>query len=70
MKNLFRFFALFLVVASFASCRKDYTCTCELTFAGAEPTTVIIDLPNLKKSEAEAQCESSDAQEGYSCTLN
>jgi hypothetical protein len=44
------------VVAFFASCKKDYTCTC--TFLGTSET---VDYNDLKKSEAEtaeASCTS------------
>jgi hypothetical protein len=36
------------VVAFFASCKKDYTCTCSIL-----GTTTTVDYPGLSKSEAE-----------------
>jgi len=60
------------VVAFFASCKKDYTCTCVNT-SGIEhlyPTTTV-PYNGLKKSEAETAktaCTLSNGTSYYTCT--
>lgn len=60
------------VVAFFASCKKDYTCTCVDTSGvlPLEPTTTT-DYNGLKKSEADAQktvCTAFNSLSYYTCT--
>ncbi len=42
------------VVAFFASCKKDYSCTCP-TILGGVNTTISVDYNDLKKSDADDQ---------------
>jgi hypothetical protein len=59
--------ALSIVVASLASCKKDYTCDC--TIAGQTTSTPIND---AKKADAEDACNALDVAAklaGGSCTL-
>ena len=60
------------VVAFFASCKKDYVCTCVDT-SGIEPLypTTTVPYNGLKKSEAEtaeAACTLSNGISFYTCT--
>ena len=57
MKNLVKFSLILLTVISFASCTKEYTCTC--TIDGALPTVGTIEAKN--KSEAKSECDEGDA---------
>lgn len=70
MKNVLKTLALAtIVVVSFASCKKDYTCTC--TDANGEQTVTTYE--NVKKSDAEAACEVSSTAYlllGGSCSFN
>ncbi|MFY9309576.1 MAG: hypothetical protein WAQ28_11065 [Bacteroidia bacterium] len=54
---------LFIAVVSafsFASCKKDRTCTCTLTSdaPGATPTTTMVTYTDAKKGDARAACYS------------
>ena len=66
MKKVLTIAAVVALTASFTSCRKDYTCDCSDDWYDTE-------LPNYKKSEAEAACESIDTSEkaagGTGCSL-
>ena len=59
------------VVAFFASCKKDYVCTCVDTF-DVDPITTTTPYDGLKKSEAadqETVCESLNGIDvDYTCT--
>lgn len=61
-------FAAFIAVASFSSCKKDYTCECK-TSAG---TVTNIPINDAKKADATDACNASDLIYkigGGSCTL-
>jgi len=68
MKKVFSFLAVVVFIATFTSCKKDYTCTC--TIAGVEQATPLDD---MKKSDAEDACATLDTAAqlaGGSCTLD
>ena len=57
MKKLL--FIAVVAVASLASCKKDYTCTCNYTYNGvADPTPDVTTIVGVSKSTAQAQCAS------------
>jgi hypothetical protein len=70
-----KIFALAIVVLAFASCKKDYTCTCKVSDSstGTEITTPT-EFNGLSKSDADAaktSCESVNGSVGTittSCT--
>jgi hypothetical protein len=45
-----------VIAASFASCKKDYTCVCTYTYAGTTETYTY-DLGKIKKKDAKASCD-------------
>lgn len=52
--------AAVIVAASFASCKKDYTCVCTFTDAGTT-STYTYDLGKIKKKDAKASCDAAGA---------
>lgn len=73
MKKVLLFVAV-VIAASFASCKKDRTCTCTFT-SGTYTSTSIATYPSSKKSAARANCLSSTESNGgvtytTTCTLN
>ena len=52
MKKLFPVLA-FAMIMTFASCKKDHTCTC--TYSSGDPD--IYQLPDTKKGDAEDACD-------------
>ena len=57
-------FALF----GLASCKKDYTCECKITFMGQ--TTTSTTTINAKKKDAQTTCENgTNAATGVTCAL-
>lgn len=68
MKKIFSLLAVVAILASFTSCKKDYTCTC--TIAGVDTATPLDD---QSKSDAEDACAVLDTAAqlaGGSCTLD
>ena len=62
MKKLL--FIAAVALASLASCKKDYTCTCNTTFNGvADPNPNVTTIVGVSKSTAEANCASYSATE-------
>ncbi len=53
-----------VAVASLASCKKDYTCTCTTSAAGFTGTPQVTTYPKAKKSAARANCLSSTETQG------
>lgn len=64
MKKLLFVFAI-AAVGSLASCKKDYTCTCDV--AGQEVSTAIND---AKKGDAEDACDALEVTADVTCTLD
>lgn len=63
--------AIAFVAISFASCKKDYTCTCTTTGGGSSVTTLV----GVSKKTAKANCVSTTISAmGYAetetCTLS
>ncbi|MES2515878.1 MAG: hypothetical protein V4580_17115 [Bacteroidota bacterium] len=61
--------AAVVIAASFASCKKDYTCVCTGTNNGVSGSYTY-DLGKIKKKDAKASCESAGAAwiaYGYTC---
>jgi len=59
------------VVALFASallfsCKKDYTCTCQVTPTGGTATTIPVQFSKVKKKDAEDGCKK--AEDTYKLT--
>ena len=52
---------------SFASCKKDRTCTCveTSTFPGSTPSTTVQTFTDSKKGDARAACLSASASEDF-----
>ena len=75
MKKVLLFVAV-VTAASFASCKKDHTCTCTTTYSGSTITTTdITTFPSSTKKAASANCLSSTSTLGTStrtqkCDLN
>lgn len=57
MKKLAFIAAATLVVASFTSCKKDYTCTCK----GDNTATTVLPYEGVKKADATDACDQSQA---------
>lgn len=53
MKKITLFAAAFVAI-SFASCKKDYTCTCTSAFGGSQ----VIKIEGVSKKAAQANCTS------------
>jgi hypothetical protein len=64
MKKVLLSVAVIAALASFSSCKKDYTCTCN--FSGQ---TFTYELKDLSKSDAETACDVYSIG-GYSCSLD
>jgi hypothetical protein len=58
MKKVFSIVAMVALVATFTSCKKDYTCECVTTVNGAEMGRASA-TKNLSKSDAEEWCSGS-----------
>jgi len=68
MKKLAPIVALTLMAAAFASCKKDYTCTCKNSTGG----TFTYPFNKAKKKDAKAACDTWDnlyKSSGGSCSL-
>lgn len=48
--------AAVVIAASFASCKKNYTCVCTYTYAGTTETYTY-DLGKIKKKDAKSSCD-------------
>jgi hypothetical protein len=48
--------AAVVIAASFASCKKDYTCVCTVTSGGVS-TNYTYDLGKIKKKDAKSSCD-------------
>jgi hypothetical protein len=59
MKKILLFAVIAVVGASFASCKKDYTCTCTIKETGSPDQTVSATIKNVTKSDAKKSCEGS-----------
>lgn len=55
MKKIVPILAL-AAIAAFASCKKEYSCTCSYKATGID-TTIKHDLGKQKKSDAESSCD-------------
>ena len=78
MKKNIVILSIALVAISFASCKKDRTCTCVVNAGspGAQDETTIITLKKVTKSTAKEACVSADYlpsgqpyTEKHTCTL-
>jgi hypothetical protein len=61
--------AAVIVAASFASCKKNYTCVCTDTYNGTTETYTY-DLGKIKKKDAKSKCDAVGAiwvADGGSC---
>ena len=61
--------AAVVIAASFASCKKDYTCVCTGT-SSVYNSSYTFDLGKIKKKDAKASCDaagSSWSSIGYTC---
>ncbi len=61
--------AAVIVAASFASCKKNYTCTCSGTYNGVSGTYTY-DLGKIKKKDAKSSCDAAGSTwvtVGYTC---
>jgi hypothetical protein len=68
MKKTLLFFGI-IAVCSFASCKKDYTCTCTSTVNGTSSGTADITTFNgVSKSAARANCQSTSSTGTYAGT--
>ena len=70
MKKVTLFAAAAFVVASMASCKKNYTCEC--TNGNAAYAPIKAEYTKVKKKDAEASCStlnSAWSYAGYSCSL-
>lgn len=56
MKKLFPIVAVAVVATLFASCKKDYSCTCKTTDNGTVLSTTTVSLGKQTKKDAEAAC--------------
>jgi len=56
MKNLLKFLPIAMIALTFASCSKDYTCTCTDSAGEVEVTTI----PDAKKADAKTACDALD----------
>jgi hypothetical protein len=61
--------AAVIVAASFASCRKVYTCTCTYTYSGTTYTDVYTTGTKVKKKTAETWCTGLQST-GETCSLS
>ncbi len=71
MKQFFGFAVAALIVLSFTSCKKDYTCTCK----GDNMQELVITLDKYKKADAEDACTTAEStyvvgDPTVKCTLN
>lgn len=57
MKKFAPIAALILTAALFASCKKDYTCTCVTSVTGSADVTNKIDLGKQTKKDAKNACD-------------
>ena len=51
-----------------ASCKKDYTCECNISFLGSTTTTSTV-LKDLKKKDATTACDAGDMAGLSSCEI-
>lgn len=61
--------AAVIVAASFASCKKNYTCVCTGTSSGLS-ASYTYDLGKIKKSDAKSSCDAAGSvwiTAGYTC---
>ena len=61
--------AAVVIAASFASCKKNYTCTCTGTSQGVSGTYTY-DLGKIKKKDAKSSCDAAGSvwiSAGYTC---
>ncbi len=61
--------AAVIVVASFASCKKVYTCTCTYSYNNTSYSDTYSTGVNVKKKTAETWCAGYQST-GETCTLN
>ncbi len=61
--------AAVIVVASFASCKKVYTCTCTYSSGGSSYSSTSSTGVKVKKKTAESWCTAQQST-GETCTLN
>jgi hypothetical protein len=62
MKKAFPVFAFAALLITFASCKKDYSCTCTLTsFATGKSSSSTVTLGRQRKSAAAADCRSRES---------
>lgn len=55
-----------LVGLAFASCKKDYTCTCVYTYPGGGSSTDVTKIKGVSKKAATANCASGTSVYSYS----
>jgi hypothetical protein len=55
-----KFLIFFITVFSLSACKKDYTCTCDLTMAG-QSVSQSYEIKNKRKNEVQAACNNAGA---------
>jgi hypothetical protein len=55
MKKLLSIAAVTVALVSLSSCKKDYTCTCKFSAAGA--TNQVVEYKEVKKKDAKESCD-------------
>lgn len=62
--------AAVVIAASFASCKKVYTCTCSYTYGGQTYSETYSTGTKVKKKTAETWCTSNSGYSDETCVLN
>jgi hypothetical protein len=55
--------AIAALAISFASCKKDYTCTCTTSYTGGGSSTSTTIHKGLKKKQAQAACANTESKD-------
>jgi hypothetical protein len=61
MKKIIFITASFGIMIILASCAKDYSCTCNFNPTIGTDTSITLQYPDVKKSEAEESCAAAEA---------
>lgn len=72
MKKLLSIAAITVALVSLSSCKKDYTCACTFSGAGAGTPAQNIEIKDAKKKDAKETCDQAQttwAAIGASCEL-
>lgn len=66
MKTKLFFVAAAVAMISLSSCKKDWTCECDVESGGS----ATYEFKDTKKKDAEEACDEWDSTEGLDCTLS